>query len=113
MRQGVLCLVIVQLLFVSWPAVGQTSFSVPPLPAETLASAEALKGTPGIGFDPLPAPSAAPSIPGVHPASNPLNPPAVDDTGVVPDFSAAWAAAYDRARSDVRRADFLFYVSHI
>ncbi|KAF5341514.1 hypothetical protein D9758_012584 [Tetrapyrgos nigripes] len=47
-----------------------------------------------------PGPPQAP-IPGVFPATDPLNPPSVDEITVVPDFAPAWAAAYEKARAKI------------
>ncbi|KII90196.1 glycoside hydrolase family 3 protein [Plicaturopsis crispa FD-325 SS-3] len=53
-------------------------------------------------FSPYPVPSA-PAQAGVFPATDPLDPPPVhEDPGVVPDFSAAWAAAHEKAREAIQ-----------
>lgn len=41
------------------------------------------------------------SVPGVSLSTDPSVPPAVD-SGVIPDFSDAWSAAYQKARAKVR-----------
>ena len=52
-------------------------------------------------FNPFPAPTQSP-IPGLFPATDPTNPPSVDeDDGVVPNFAPAWAIAYQKAKARV------------
>ncbi|KAL4062620.1 glycoside hydrolase family 3 protein [Scleroderma yunnanense] len=50
-------------------------------------------------FSPFPTPSSPPPIPPIFPATDPLSPPPVNpDPQVVPDFTSAWATAYDKAK---------------
>ncbi|KAH9055806.1 beta-glucosidase [Lactarius deliciosus] len=74
------------------PQLTQSLLSVP------LASGIPVSSCP---FVPFPSPSSEPPIPGVYPLTSLSTPPPVDNPALVPDFSSAWANAYERAKAKV------------
>ncbi|KAI0034486.1 glycoside hydrolase superfamily [Vararia minispora EC-137] len=101
MRSAVVPVTLFHLLSSSLLVVGITTFTVPATPTPTVGSSAALSGTPSASFAPFPLPSTVPASSGVNPASGPSSPPPVESPGVVPDFSAAWATAYTKAKAKV------------
>lgn len=76
-----------------------------PSPSSTQPSTETGQLIPGISsylFSPFPTPTQSPEAGAFVPA-DPTNPPPVhSDPAVLPDFEAAWAAAYKKATAKVR-----------
>ena len=52
-------------------------------------------------FEPFPSPISVPPLSGVYPATSPKHPPPVENPALVPDFAAAWARAYHKAKIKV------------